>query len=215
MNRRVFENSQIYHIFNKSISHFKIFVYEEAYMRFLVCLNYYNSTISIPSLSGFLKRECLNNLPQPLQTPINNSVVKILAYCLMPDHYHLLIKVMNSVYVSEYIANIQNSYTRYINFKLHRKGPLWQSRFKSVPVISNEQLLHVSRYIHLNPTSSSLVKQPEDWQYSSYNQFLNTEILCNYLTEISIHSVSQYKKFVENRKNYQRTLKTLRRIRLD
>jgi len=59
---------------------------------------------------------------------------------------------------------------------------LWESKFKSVHVESNEQLLHLTRYIHLNPTTAGIVKEPEEWPYSSYMEYLNksNEKICNY-----------------------------------
>lgn len=120
----------------------------------------------------------------------------------MPDHYHLLIKSLSHEKISKYISDVENSYTRYFNIRNNRKGPLWQSRFKAVVIKNNLQLLHVSRYIHLNPTTNSLVNHPEDWRFSSYK-------------EISISNRFTYKRFVENNINYQRRLKQIKKLVLE
>lgn len=112
--------------------------------------------------------------------------------------------------------NVENSFSRFFNIKFERKGPLWQSRFKHVRILSNKLLLHISRYIHLNPTSSGLVKNPEDWLFSSYKNFVTEPILLKKeLTEISINNLQRYKQFVESNKEYQRKLKEIRKYKID
>ena len=97
----------------------------------------------------------------------------------MPDHYHLLLKIIKGDF-SKYLGTVENSYSRFFNLKYNRKGPLWQGSFKAVRIKNNEQLLHVSRYIHINPTTSNLIAKPENWRYSSYKDFIeNNEILEN------------------------------------
>jgi len=134
----------------------------------------------------------------------------------MPDHYHLLIKILRYNCLSKYISDIENSFTRYFNLKFSRKGPLWQSTFKAVRIKTNYQLLHTSRYIHLNPTTSNLVIKPEDWQFSSYHKFIkNEKVLQNVVTEISIDKPLLYKKFVEDQIDYQRKLRLIKKMILE
>jgi len=134
----------------------------------------------------------------------------------MPDHYHLLIKILIDRKFSKYISDVENSFSRYFNIRFKRKGPLWQSRFKAVRIKTNEQLLHVSRYIHLNPTTANLVKKPEDWIYSSYKKIISDpKYLREILTEISIKESASYKKFVENNIDYQRKLAIIKKLLLD
>ena len=134
----------------------------------------------------------------------------------MPDHYHLLLKVLKENMLSKYISDVENSFSRFFNIKLKRKGPIWESRFKAVRVKTNEQLLHVSRYIHLNPTSSNLVEKPEDWIFSSYKSFITkSEIINKTMNEISISDRDLYKKFIEGNIDYQRKLKKIRNLFID
>ncbi len=205
--------NNIYHVFNKSIANYPIFKSDENSIRFLKTLDYYNNENIIINLSRFLEN---NSDFTPNLFKINeNSLVKILGYCIMPDHYHILVKILKEECLSKYINNVENSYTRFFNLKFNRKGPLWQSRFKSVRIRSNEQLLHVSRYIHLNPTTSSLVKKPEEWQFSSYQFYLNNKIIKEYLKEISTNNSLDYKKFCENNIDYQRKLKIIKKLIFD
>jgi len=208
-----FYDGCFYHIFNKSIANFGIFTKSVNNIRFIQALDYYNNTKVEISLSVYLRT---NLLDVDLLIPKEQSVAKIISYCIMPDHYHLLVKIIDASKFSKYLNNVESSFTRFFNLKNNRKGPLWQSTVKSVYIESNEHLLHVSRYIHLNPTTKYLVGKPEDWELSSYQYFIHNEkYLKNYVREISINSCVDYKKFVENNIDYQRQLKQIRKLMID
>jgi len=114
--------------------------------------------------------------------------------------------------------DILNSYTRYFNVKTRRKGPLWESRFKSVLVDTDEQLIHLTRYIHLNPVTAYLINKPQEWKFSSYGEYLGKvgkeDIVCRYEDLLSIQPDS-YKEFVDDRISYQRSLATIKYLMLD
>ncbi len=204
----------IYHIFNKSISNYGIFKDFNNSRRFLSVVGYYNNRSITKSFSQFIIRKKFNY--QNIIYPTDFPYVKFLSFCIMPDHYHFLLKILVDNTLSKLMGTIENSFTRYFNIKFDRKGPLWQSAFKSVEIGSNEQLLHVSRYIHLNPTTSNLVDKPEDWHFSSYKDFITDEkILKRFIKEISIDDIKTYKKFVENNIEYQRELKRIRKLILE
>lgn len=204
---------EIYHVCNKSIANYGIFENDLNAIRFIYTLDYYNSSDNWTSFSETLKKKryYYSNLIQPKIS----EILKMISYCIMPDHYHILFKVVGEYPVSKYLNDVENSYTRYFNLKYNRKGPLWQSSYRSVRVCSNEQLLHVSRYIHLNPTTSNLVKRPEDWAHSSYKDCIVNTSLLNNFNEISTKKSSSYKKFVESSLDYQKSLKEIKRLRLD
>ncbi len=203
--------NEIYHIFNRSIAGFRIFGEEEEKQRFLQTLIYYLNKKEL-SLSVFLRKNkaFYDNL---LLASEKSNIGKIIAYCVMPDHYHLVVKIRDSAGFSRYINDVENSYTRYFNTKKERKGPLWEGRFKRVRVKTEEQLLHLTRYIHLNPTSDNLVDKPEKWKFSSYRDYIsNPKILKEFVRELSIIDPKKYKEFVESRKDYQRKLKEIRKL---
>lgn len=213
-NRNIYPRKEIFHIFNKSIANFKIFKKLEDKQRFINVLDHYNDTKISQSFSKFIKKETNFNRPHLLYIK-KESIVKFLAYVIMPDHYHLLLRILKENHFIKFISNVENSYTRFFNLKYNRKGPLWQRSFKSVNIRNNDQLLHVSRYIHLNPTTSKLVIDPKKWKFSSYKEYLKKDILKNYLTEISINDPKVYQKFVENHKDYQTKLKIIKKLILD
>jgi REP element-mobilizing transposase RayT len=92
--------------------------------------------------------------------------VKLLAYCLMPNHFHLLLHQREQKQVEKFMNSLAVAYSMYFNKKYNRKGPLFESKYKSVRIRNDEQLEHVSRYIHLNPASF------RTWDYSSYSDYI-------------------------------------------
>lgn len=207
-------SDDILHVFNKSIAGYGIFKDFANSQRFIDVLDYYNNKEPHNSFSNFLIAHpdfsCYNLLYNK-----ESSALKFISYCIMPDHYHLLVKGLGDNILSKYISDVENSFSKYFNFRFERKGPLWQSSFKFVRVRTNEQLLHVSRYIHLNPTTSYLVQNPEDWHFSSYKSFISDKFYLDYASEISIRSPSYYQKFVEDQKDYQRTLRMIKKLIFD
>lgn len=213
--RNKFYEGEFWHIFNKSIANFGIFSDFNNSYRFTNTFSYYNNKLILESYSKALKKTS-KLINERIIYPKTNSICKILSYCIMPDHYHFLLKILEDNSLSQLINNIENSFTRYFNIKFNRKGPLWQSAFKSVEIKSNTQLLHVSRYIHLNPTTNRLVNTPEDWLLSSYKDFVSDKNLLNsFMKEISIDNIGDYKKFVENNIEYQRELKHIKKLILE
>lgn len=205
-----FLSGVFFHVFNKSIAGYPIFKDLSNSQRFYQTLIYYNHPNNTIKFGIFLKK---NKDYSPDFFVINDeNIIKIVSYCIMPDHYHLLIKIIKERSFSRYIGMVENSFSHYFNIKFNRKGPLWQSRFLAVRIKSDEQLLHVSRYIHLNPTTANLVNRPEDWIFSSYREIItNSSLLKKTLKEISISTTNSYKKFVENRIDYQKKLKLIKK----
>ena len=175
-NRRVvFANGEIYHIFNRGVEKRPTFMDKRELDRGVKTLDFYRFANLSLKLSKFLV------LPEPERVKLvqdmylkYEKLVEVICYCLMPNHFHFLVKQMKKNGVSTFAANFANSYTKYFNTKHERVGPLFQGLFKAVRVESDEQLMHVSRYIHLNPVSSFLI-EPEDlekYRWSSYPEYL-------------------------------------------
>ncbi|MEX1052724.1 MAG: transposase [Patescibacteria group bacterium] len=214
--KRVFDKGKIFHICNKSIANYGIFKDKINSIRFIKALFYYNNVKNKRKLSNYFKLKKLKEKEYNLLNLRVENKFKCLAYCIMPDHYHLLIKVLTDYSLSKYISDAENSFSRYFNIKFKRKGPIWQSRFRSVEVKTDEQLLHVSRYIHLNPVTDYLVERPEDWPLSSYRDYIyNSYYLKELFSEITITNSEQYKKFCEDQIDYQRNLKKIKKLLLE
>ena len=146
-------------------------------------------------------------------TKNNKKIIENIAFCLMPNHLHIILQQLEDNGISIYMNKVLNSYSRYFNVLHKRKGPLWESRFRHIEVESDEQLLHLTRYIHLNPTSAELVKKPEQWPYSSYPYYIDTrrKRIVNFENFISVRQES-YRQFVNDRKDYQRKLSYIKKI---
>jgi putative transposase len=95
-----------------------------------------------------------------------SEAVELYAYCLMPNHFHLLLKQKEKRQISQFMTCVVVSYGMYFNKKYKRQGPLFESRYKSVVIDSDVQLKHLSRYIHLNPVGYRL------WDHSSYGDYV-------------------------------------------
>ena len=139
----------------------------------------------------------------------------------MPNHFHFLLRQIREGGIAKFMSNFTNSYTRYINTKLERTGPLFTGKFKSVRVETQKQLLHVSRYIHLNPYTSFVVKTLEDLQnyhYSSFPEFIGRTslALCSKDDVLAdFKTIKQYEQFVYDQADYQRALHRIRHLLLE
>ncbi len=98
----------------------------------------------------------------------------IIAYCLMPNHFHLLVKQLLENPPSKIMSPLTTSYSKSFNKKYNSIGHLFQDRYKQKIVTVDEYLHYLVDYIHLNPVKENLCKQPEDYPYSSYREHTNT-----------------------------------------
>jgi len=175
----------------------------------LMILRYYRQTEVRIKFSKFLTYQ--NQFKQ-----LNDDrLVDIIAYCLMPTHIHLILRQLKEEGISTYMRKVLNSYARYFNTKYNRKGPLYEGRFRTVLIESNEQLYQLTRYVHLNPVTAHLAEMPEQWQASSYNEFIlncnNDEKLCTYGDLLDINKEA-YREFVMSRRDYQRELEEIKHV---
>lgn len=97
---------------------------------------------------------------------------EIIAYCLMPNHYHLLVAVHVDDFGPDVMQPFGVSYTKAINNQQERVGPVFQGPFKNRPVTTDGDLVYLSRYIHLNPVTAGFVARPELWEFSSYQDYV-------------------------------------------
>jgi len=134
----------------------------------------------------------------------------------MPNHFHLLLKQSKDKGILTFMRSFQNSYAHYFNHKAKRKGTLFQGRFKTIRVETEAQLLHLSRYIHLNPLSSYVIKDLTAlWQYpySSLLEYINLQKSQYCQKQIILKQFSNrldYKKFVSDRADYQQSLEKIK-----
>lgn len=204
-------NDEVYHIFNRGVAKLPIFKDKRDYNRFLETIYYYQFQGPKPQFSQ-LKRFRDFNFEK------NKRIVEIICYCLMSNHYHFMIKQLHDNGISEFINKVSNSYTKYFNKRHDRVGPLLQGQFKAVRVESNEQLIHLSRYIHLNPVVSFLIKDLKKYFYSSYPAFidLQQDKICNKGLVLSMFKTPKlYEMFVLDQQDYAKELEQIKHLIFD
>ena len=218
--KTILTTEEIYHVYNRGVEKRPLFLTKWDYNRFLDVVNYYRF-VNCPVkysyfklLSGDEKQEVLKNLQET-----SKKWVEILAFCIMPNHVHFLLKQREDNGISKFMAKIQNSFSHFFNVKQERVGHLFQGSFKAVRIESDEQLVHVSRYIHLNPVTSYLIKfdKLEAYEYSSYPEYLGRKVgFCN--TDFVLHFFKhreEYKRFVKDQADYQTHLNNIMHLTLE
>jgi putative transposase len=145
-------------------------------------------------------------------------IIKIIAYCVMPTHIHIVVQQLKENGISRFMSFILKSHSKYFNIKHGRKGPLWEGRFKRVLVKTDEQLLHLTRYVHLNPATGYLVNNPGDWPFSSFSEYVSKvaadKKICEFNDLLEVGQVA-YRRFVEDRIAYQRELAKIKNLILE
>ncbi len=220
MRKNTLVSGEIYHVFTRSIADYVVFNNYSEFERMHQLIRYFEVK-NDAKFSDFLElkmvqQEGFNNTCKVLFKD-KEKLIQIIAYCFMPTHIHLILKQLVTDGISLYMKNILNSYTRYFNIQHKRKGPLWEGRFKSVLVESDEQLLHLTRYIHLNPITVKLLNKPQDWKFSSYKEYLNQaggDTICQFNDLLKIEPLS-YSKFVNDQVAYQRELAKIKKMLLE
>jgi len=185
--------NSIYHIYNRGVNKDLIFKDEQDYKVFL----------------NYLK-ECLSPVEDGSRFQVRNlksfyTEIELLAFCLMPNHVHLLIKQKDKNSIKKFTKSLFTRYSMYFNKKYKREGPLFQGKYKAVNVMNKDYLLDISRYIHKNPLK--FIKNLTD-TYSSYAHYMGTinlswvnkDIVLEYFKEstfMQYNNIKTYKYFVE------------------
>lgn len=214
-------NEQIYHVFNRGINHQPTFLNKYDYKRATLTTNYYRFSNLPTKLSRLLtlsnedRTKIMDNLNKE-----NDKLVEILAFCLMPNHFHFLLRQTKDKGISKFLGNLQNSYTRYFNTKNERDGSLFLDQFKAVLIRTDEQLIHVSRYIHLNPYTSYVVKDLNNlfkYPWSSLPEYIEKKPgICELDTIMSTFKTpNAYQDFIKDQADYQRQLHKIQHLALE
>lgn len=174
---KVYVEGGYYHLYNRGVEKRDIFLDERDCKVFLHFLKKY---LSPPApTSAFLTASSVTGLtgvtpvrPRAIHTVY--GLVSLLAYCLMPNHFHLLVKQHTKDGITKMVNRIATNYGMYFNKRYVRVGSLFQGVYKAVLIEDEEQLLHLSRYIHLNPfeIENRDFEKLIDYPYSSYGDYL-------------------------------------------
>lgn len=214
--------NQTYHVLNRGAGEQPIFWDLKDYERALETILYYRN-ISLPLRYSIFTRMTVKRKKELLDSLAGKKsfLIDIVAYCLMPNHIHFLVTQRQVNGISKFMSNFSNSYTRYFNTRINRRGPIFQGRFKAIRIKTDEQLLHVSRYIHLNPYVSYIItsfNQLERYPYSSlgeYTGYSDRDICQKKLVLDQFPDAISYKEFVFDQANYQRELEGIKHLTLE
>jgi REP element-mobilizing transposase RayT len=136
-----FQERGHYHINNRGLQKKKIFFDREDYKYFLKKMFEYKDKFSI----------------------------EVIFYCLMPNHFHLIIRQNTGIGTIQFISMVQLLYAKYFNKKYGRKGQLFEGRYRPKVIKDQKYMMQLIRYLMENPVRAGLVKKPEDWEFLSFN----------------------------------------------
>ncbi len=213
---KIFAQDNYYHVYNRGNGKQDIFLDDADYKFFLYRLK--------ENLFPEQKRTALLQEGRPLggrgyvRKALPSDAFDLICYCLMPNHFHFLIRQNTQLPVSKIISKVCTGYSMYFNKKYERVGGLLQSKFKAVLVDSDPYLLWLSAYIHQNPKVAGLVKNLEDYPYSSFLDYIGKRqgMLCHTKTILdNFKNSEEYEKFVDNSFEKIKERKDLKLLLLD
>jgi len=200
-----YEVGAYYHIYNRGVEKRTIFQDDQDYKTFLSYLKFYLTDPNIQNASD-LQGVSLKAIP-PSRKPKNyKEDIALLAYCLMPNHFHLFIRQNDDSSMISFMSSLSTKYVRYFNTRNDRVGHLFQDTYKAVKIEDENQWIHLSKYIHRNPLDLHPFKESpcrlDEYPYSSYPNYLGkfsqtwvqpSEILANF----SHQPHNSYRTFIE------------------
>lgn len=229
MPRHKIISNELYHVYNRGTDKRKIFLDNYDYLRFIHDLFEFNNEEPVLNAGFFFKNQYIdvgrryidecryNKKPRKL-------LVEILAFCLMPNHYHLLLKPKKDTGIAEFIKKINGGYAKYFNYKYKRSGTLFQGKYKAILIQKEPHFIHLLYYIHLNPLDliTPEWREKKIQNYKKSLRFLENYRWSSYLDYIgkkNFPSVTQRElllNFFNGPKNYKKdTIKWLQERKLD
>jgi putative transposase len=198
--QKVYLPDTYYHIYNRGINKEKIFLDDNDFAVFLNLIKRY------------LGQEVTYN-KNKVYHPNYHSDIELLAFCLMKNHFHLYVyQKSDEQAITKFMRSLSTAYSMYFNKKYKRVGPVFQQRYRAVRIINDAQLMHVSRYIHLNPDNYN------DYEWSSLPYYLSTK-RADWISPRRIldlfDQTTDYKKFVDDYKEYRDDLEDLKHYLAD
>lgn len=210
---------KIYHVFNHANRNDRLFSDENVTKHFLRIIEYYRQHTPSVRLSYYQKWHMEHG--EKIQRDTNPKYdVSVIAYGIMPNHFHLIVEQKMERGISRYMSNIQNSFTRFYNTLEGSRGHVFEGQFKAVLIVTEEQLLHVTRYVHLNPTTANLISfsELEKNIRTSLPYYINKQST-GWIDKSRIidkrRSPKQYYDFVKDNADYQKTLSQIKKLSLD
>lgn len=197
MRKTPFVTNEFYHIYNRGTDYRDIIKDNFDRQRFLQSMVEFNVIEPI----GSIYAQQFNSLSTPTTKSAKpkQKLVNIIACCVNPNHFHFIFEQVAEKGIEKFMQKLSGGYTRYFNEKYHRTGVLFQGKFKSVHIDSDEYLLFVSVYVNLN---YSIHKIPKDMAYSSWDEYMGKnhgeEIYAKGIILDRFKNKEEYRKFAED-----------------
>ncbi|MDP4031190.1 MAG: transposase [Patescibacteria group bacterium] len=192
-----YASDSYYHVYNRGVAKQDIFLDEQDYKTFLSYLKLYLTPVNLQGQS--LK------IPPSRQLKNYSQELKLLAYCLMPNHFHLFVFQKEDDSMADFLRSLGTKYSMYFNKKFKRVGHVFQGRYKAVMITNENQFIYLSKYIHRNPLPLPAIARTvlAGYKYSSYQNYLgkfyqswvNKEKILSYFSKLNPEE--SYQKFVE------------------
>lgn len=197
---------EYYHLLGRGNNKQDIFFDKRDYIRFLFLILYFQAPTRFPQVgryvSHFVKHRVFDKVHQTATEVAGKRYVELVGFCLMSNHYHLLVKNVEEDGISRYMQRVLNSHTKYFNTKYERSGHLFQGPYKAVHIESDKQLQYLSTYIHRNPRELKRWRGKEhQYPWSSFQDYVSEnrwgELLVSDIILDSYKDARAYKKFVD------------------
>ena len=171
---------EFYHIYNRGIQKQPIFISDADRLRFLFLILMSQGSNTIGNAGRVLKSNVQHLMLNIKENLVNESLkkrkVELVAFCMMPNHFHLIVHELEEGGISKYMQRVQNAYAKYFNTKYEKTGHLFQGVYKSKHISDDIYLMHLSAYIHKNPNelmnSRWIEENEERYYWSSYRDFI-------------------------------------------
>ncbi len=202
-----YKENGIYHIFNRGVAREKIFFARADYLYYIRCLREAllpkNVLLASIESSKLTPQNKIQRYSKIARLKNHSKNINLYCYCLMPNHFHLVIKQKHARNMSSFMTSVQTRYCKYLNSKYSRVGPVFQGRYQARSISAQKTLLYITRYVHRNPIN---IASLDDYPWSSYKFFVNRrypmwvrakKILKYYSTSTYYRDHKRYTSFVE------------------
>lgn len=148
MKRPKLVNNEIYHVYNRGVEKREVFLEDKDYLRFIHDLFEFNDQAPALNFNHYSNQSLEVGLPHIKPRKL---LVEIMAFCLMPNHFHLMVRQKREGGITAFMRKLGTGYTNYFNQKYHRVGSLFQGKYKIIHITEEEHFIHLPFYIHFNP----------------------------------------------------------------
>jgi len=195
---------EYYHLFNRAVNKQVIFHDVRDYARFLFLILYFQSEIKFPQIGRivkeFVKSRAFDTGDE--QEISKNRTVELVAFCIMPNHFHLIVKELEEGGIADYMQRVLTAYSKYYNVKYEKSGHVFQGPYRVVHIENDRQMLYLSAYVHRNPRElKGWLGREGSYPWSSYTDFVErnrwSKLLMPDIILGSFKGPEKYKKYLK------------------